>query len=59
MADSISTVDADLSELLGQWTPPLLLAPTGLSGNGDEMDVEGDDESPGSADEATGHLHVG
>jgi hypothetical protein len=57
MADSISTVDADLSELLGQWTPPLLLAPNGLGGDGDEMVMDGDDEGP--SDQAAGHLHVG
>jgi hypothetical protein len=57
MADSISTVDGDLSELLGQWTPPLLLAPTGLGGDGEEMVVDGDDE--GQSDQGTGHLHVG
>jgi hypothetical protein len=58
MADSISTVDADLSELLGQWTPPLLLAPSGLGGE-DETAVEGDDDADDASHDISGHLHAG
>ena len=59
MADSMSSVDADLAELLSQWTPPLLLAPHGLgSEEGAEPLEEGSgDEEPGT--DVPGQLHAG
>jgi hypothetical protein len=67
MADSISSVDADLAELSAASNPPLLLAPGGLESEGSDMDGwdfedEGDDFGSGgldSPDEGPGHLHAG
>jgi hypothetical protein len=50
MAEAISSIDADMSELASALTPPLLLTPTGLVG-GDETWVASEAQpDPGGAE---------
>jgi len=44
MADSISSIDADMAELAAATTPPLLLKPTGLDERASELESQGRDE---------------
>lgn len=55
MSDSISTIDADLSDLLRRWTPPLLLAPAGLAGE----EAEGEPDTVDPVGETSDHQSVG
>jgi hypothetical protein len=66
MADSISSVDADLAELASASSPPLLLTPRGLDAESDPVEEwvqdsaqdasDPADESAGHGDDASGHL---
>jgi hypothetical protein len=67
MADSMSSIDADLAELAAASNPPLLLAPGGLESEGSDMDGWDFDEEAdvfgpageSETDEGSGHLHAG
>jgi hypothetical protein len=53
MADTISTVDADLAELAAASSPPLLLTPRGLDAQDDHPDAWPMDPFEGHAEEAS------
>jgi hypothetical protein len=58
MADSISSIDADLAELAAAATPPLLLTPRGLDDGADHAEEWGADDMLGYAD-PTDHAEPG